>query len=146
MDDRQETIHQIRAFNRFYTVLLGFLNQDYFGSGYSVTQTRILFELQQNGQMSASQLIDLLHLDKSYVSRLIRSLEQKALLTRRVSPEDGRARILELTPAGQAETARLIELTDRKIYELVKPLNAEACDSLCQAMQTIIGSLGHPNP
>lgn len=143
MEDKQEAVRQIRAFNRFYTVLLGFLNRDYFGSGYSVTETRILFELKQGGQMSASQLIDMLHLDKSYISRLIRSLEQKALLTRHPSEKDGRARILALTPAGQAEADRLIEITNSKLYELVAPLSGEACDGLCQAMDTIIRSLGH---
>lgn len=143
MENKQETIDQIRAFNRFYTVLLGFLNRDYLDSGYSVTETRILFELKQNGQMSANQLIDMLHLDKSYISRLIRSFEQKGILTRHISQEDGRARIMALTPEGEAEAERLIALTNRKIYELVEPLNAEACDSLCQAMATIIESFHH---
>ncbi len=61
MEDKQETINQIREFNRFYTVLPGFLNQDYLQSGYSVTETRILFEIYRNRQISASTLIGMLH-------------------------------------------------------------------------------------
>lgn len=143
MENKQETIDQIRAFNRFYTVLLGFLNRDYLDSGYSVTETRILFELKQNVQMSANQILDMLHLDKSYISRLIRSFEQKGLLTRQTSREDGRARIITLTPKGAAEAERLITLTNRKIYALVEPLDADACSSLCQAMATIAESFQH---
>ena len=45
MTNKQETINQIREFNRFYTVLFGFLNRNYLDSNYSVTETRILFEL-----------------------------------------------------------------------------------------------------
>ena len=66
MDNRKETIDQIREFNRFYTVLLGFLNRNYLNTEYSVTETRILFELKQNRQMMANDLTDILHLDKSY--------------------------------------------------------------------------------
>ena len=140
MEDKQALIDQIRAFNRFYTVLLGFLNRDYLDSGYSVTEARILFELKRTPQISANRLIDMLHLDKSYISRLLRGLEEKGMLSRQISPEDGRARMMRLTPEGLAETDCLIELTNRKIYELIAPLNAEACDELGSAMDTIIKS------
>lgn len=145
MENKQETVNQIRAFNRFYTVLLGFLNGDYWDSGYSITETRILFELKQSSQTSANHLIELLHLDKGYVSRLVRSFEQKGLLTRCISPNDKRTRILELTPKGQAETDRLIEITNSKIYELIKPLSAEKCEDLCKAMDFIIKSFDTQN-
>lgn len=105
MEDRQKTIHEIREFNRFYTVLSGFLNRNYLDSGYSVTETRILFELKQNGQMTANRLITMLRLDKSYVSRLIRNFEQKCIITRETDPEDRRTLIIRLTPRGRLETS-----------------------------------------
>lgn len=146
MDDKKKTVDQIREFNRFYTVLLGFLNRNYLDSGYSITETRILFELKQNPQMSANQLIDLLHLDKSYISRLIRNFEQKGIVTRETSLHDGRARIIHLTSKGQSEANRLIDITDRKISKLIEPLHPEACGSLCEAMETIIGAFrSHAN-
>lgn len=138
MKDKQNTIDQIREFNRFYTVLLGFLNRNYLDSGYSITETRILFELKQNPQMSANQLIELLHLDKSYISRLIRNFEQKEIVTRQTSLDDGRARIIQLTPKGQREADRLINITDLEISKLIEPLRPETRGSLCEAMETII--------
>lgn len=138
MEERTAVVDQIRAFNRFYTVLQGFLDRNYLDSGYSVTETRILFELKQSPQSSASRLIETLHLDKGYISRLIRSLEQKDLLERQVSAGDGRALLIRLTPEGERETDRLIEITNRKIGQLIQPLSAEDCNSLCAAMQTIM--------
>lgn len=138
MDHKNEIINQIREFNRFYTVLLGFLNRNYLNSGYSVTETRILFELKQNQRISANQLIEMLHLDKSYISRLIRNFEQKELITRHPASDDKRALIIQLTSKGQLEVNRLIDLTNSKIYELIEPLSEKNGASLCNAMETII--------
>lgn len=140
MENREEIISQIREFNRFYTVLLGFLNRNYLDSGYSVTETRILFELKQNDQISASRLIDMLHLDKSYVSRLLRNFEQKEMITRHASLEDGRTLLIQLTPKGLAEAKRLIDITNHRIYELIEPLDMNACENLCSAMKMIAES------
>lgn len=140
MEEKKWIIDQIREFNRFYTVLLGFLNRDYLDSGYSVTEMRILFELKQNRRISANRLTEMLHLDKSYISRLIRSFEQKGLLVRHTSSDDGRALIIRLTPKGESETDSLIDITNHKIYELVSPLTPETCKNLSHAMKTIIES------
>lgn len=142
MAEKEKTVNRIREFNRFYTVLLGFLNRNYLDSGYSVTETRILFEIRQNGQISASRLIEMLHLDKSYISRLIRNFEQKEIVIRKTCPDDGRALTIQLTPKGQKEADRLISITNQMIYELIEPLSSEACGSLCGAMETIIGCFG----
>lgn len=138
MKDQRENIEKIREFNRFYTVLLGFLDRNYLDSGYSVTETRLLFELKQNRRMSANQLIELLLLDKSYISRLIRNFEQRGLVTRSPSPDDRRALLIQLTPKGLCETERLIGMTDRRISALIGPLPPETTLSLCEAMETIM--------
>lgn len=145
MGNRQETIDQIREFNRFYTVLLGFLNRNYLDSGYSVTETRILFELDQNRQMNANRLIDMLHLDKGYISRLIRSFEQKGLVTRTTSPDDRRSLIIQLTPKGLSETERLIDITDREIDALIGQFDPETCGQLCRSMKRIIDIFSEKN-
>lgn len=138
MEDKWETINQIREFNRFYTVLLGFLNQNYLDSGYSVTETRILFELKQNERMSANRLIDMLHLDKGYVSRLIRNFEQKDMITREAALNDRRTLIIRLTPKGRAEVEKLIQITNEEIYSLTKQLSSKTRKELCKSMKNIM--------
>ncbi len=138
MEDRRETVDQIREFNRFYTVLLGFLNRNYLDSGYSVTETRILFELKKNEQMSANSLIDMLHLDKGYVSRIIRNFEQKGLIIRSAASKDRRMLMIRLTARGLAETEKLIAITDQEIHQLIQSFAPEVCDELCRSMERII--------
>ena len=78
MQNSQESlITTIRSFNRFYTVMLGFLNQKYLGTKYSVTETRILFEIRSSDKVLAKDLCSKLKLDKSYVSRILAKFENK---------------------------------------------------------------------
>ncbi len=72
MDNKTETVYKIREFNRFYTVLLGLLDRNFLNSEYSVTEIRILFELENNDGCSAVDLIEKLYIDKGYLSRLIK--------------------------------------------------------------------------
>lgn len=145
MEKRKETIYQIREFNRFYTVLLGFLNRNYLNSGYSVTETRILFELKQNGQMRANDLTEILHLDKSYISRLIRNFGQKEMITREASKADKRNLIIKLTPKGEKETDRLIRITNQEILKLIENFTPVTCEDLCKSMKRIIDIFSKTN-
>ncbi len=135
---KEEAISQIREFNRFYTVLLGFLNKNYLESGYSVTETRILFEIYRNEYITANYLIELLVLDKSYMSRLIRGFEQKGLIVRETASDDARKRVIQLTKKGREEIERLISITNTKIFELIAPLDTKKCAEVCEAMQVIM--------
>ena len=137
----QKTIDCIREFNRFYTVRLGFLDQNYLGTGYSITEMRILFEINASGGVNAKTLSDRLRMDKSYISRLVRSMEQRGLLLRKVSKSDRRSFDLYLTQTGQDEMARLISATHANIQKIVAPFDAKEQEALCQAMTFIMEKL-----
>lgn len=138
MDHKQEVVDCIRKFNRFYTVLLGFLNQNYLGTGYSVTETRVLFEISRQEGISAKQLCDFLKLDKSYMSRMIRSLEHNGIIYREVSTSDKRRNCVYLTDKGRAEVTGLIETTNQDIYQLIGTFDMEVCGQICDAMELIL--------
>ena len=141
MQNKTETINSIRRFNRFYTVLLGFLNQNYLGTGFSVTETRILFEVKLNNDISAKELCELLKLDKSYMSRMIRSFEKNGIVFRKVCESDKRANQISLTEKGKDIVAELISATNKEIALLIDGLSAEDCDEVSCAMDTIIKHL-----
>ncbi|MDQ7093477.1 MarR family transcriptional regulator [Desulfosporosinus sp. PR] len=69
-------IDHIREFNRFYTNVLGLLNQHYL-SDFSLTEARILFDLSDLGCCTANALSSRLNIDKSYMSRIIKRFEKK---------------------------------------------------------------------
>lgn len=141
MKGKNETVDCIRKFNRFYTVQLGFLNQNYLGSGFSVTETRILFEINSTDGISAKELCSLLRLDKSYMSRMIRSFEKSGIIRREVSKNDKRANCIFLTEKGKTEVSRLIDITNENIFKIVAEMDDEACSQICAAMNLLIEKL-----
>ena len=52
----EERIGTVRQFNRFFTRQIGVLREGLLHSPYSLTEARILFELGQSNQVTASRL------------------------------------------------------------------------------------------
>jgi DNA-binding MarR family transcriptional regulator len=98
----QETqIAQIRSFNRWYTTVIGVLDKYYLNSEFSLTEVRILYELRDRpGVLTASKLIELLGLDKGYLSRILQQFGKKKLIGKRKS-EDRRSSQLFLSAKGR---------------------------------------------
>ena len=142
-ESRKEAVEKIRQFNRFYTVQFDFLNRSYLDSGYSVTETRILFELYQNERINAAGIIHKLHLDKSYISRILRGFEKNALITRQYDSEDRRSLCLCLTQKGRQETERLIDLTNDSIYHMIGSFEQEDLERVSADMDEIIRIFSH---
>lgn len=137
LQDKLEMIEQIREFNRFYTVLIGTLDRNFLDSEHSVSDTRVLFELYSNEENTAYTLIERLHIDKSYMSRILKSFERKGFLERRVSKKDKRFYNLYLTEKGIGKTKELIEIANQQIGALLQPLTPKECNEVIQAMNTI---------
>ena len=55
----KDEIAQIRLFNRYYTSVIGLLDKHYLNSDFSLTETRIMFELYHKADgLTASELIE----------------------------------------------------------------------------------------
>lgn len=87
----------------------------------SVTQCYAIGALLLHGAMTLNELAAKLYLDKSTASRVIDSLEQKGYVSRLVDPDDGRARILEVTKKGK-------ELHSRIEFDLVNEMKQLLAD------------------
>jgi DNA-binding MarR family transcriptional regulator len=67
----------------------------------SVTQCYALDALLRRGPSGLNELAADLYLDKSTASRVVTTLERKGYVRRAAHPEDGRAIVLTVTPAGR---------------------------------------------
>ena len=137
-----KTINEIRKFNRFYTVNMGFLDSGYLDTSYSIAETRILFEIKMHGTCVQSDIAKPLHIDKSYLSRIISRFSKNGLIEKDKSTKDKRITYITLTEKGNMETERLIKLTDNQIKSKIVRLNSDECEKLCDAMDVIISILG----
>lgn len=142
MNIHDKVIEEIRKFNRFYTVNMGFLDSAYLDSDYSIAETRILFEIKVHGTCIQSDIVKTLRMDKSYLSRLIQRFCKKGLVEKMKSDDDKRTTKITLTEMGIEETEKLIALTNTQIESQIKGLDFDECNKLCTALNTIISILG----
>jgi len=133
----EERIGTIRQFNRFFTRQIGVLREGLLHSPYSLTEARILFELGQSNQVTASKLGRELGLDAGYLSRILARLEQQGLLEKVRSENDGRQLLLSLTAAGREAFALLDQRSREEVSEMLEDLSEEDQQHLLKAMQTI---------
>ncbi len=135
--ENKYVIERIREFNRFYTVLIGTLNSRYFGSDFSVTETRVLFEIVSHKKCKAMDMVEKLNIDKSYISRILASFEKKGLIQKEIYEEDNRVHLISLTEKGRAVISDLITKSNKQTRTLVAGLNEKECEEVCQAMDLI---------
>jgi DNA-binding MarR family transcriptional regulator len=130
-------IKQIRAFNRFYTNIIGLLDKHILNSGYSLPEVRIMFELYHNTGLTASDIISLIDIDKGYLSRILKNFEKSRLISKVSSPKDKRAAVLQLTAKGEKEFAILNSASDKQVETIFKDLSQKECNDLIQKMLEI---------
>jgi len=130
-------LHDIRAFNRYYTNIIGLLDKGYIDTGYSLTEARILFELSQASTTETSDLIDTMVIDKGYLSRVLKKLEKDKLIIKTISSKDARASQLSLTKKGVIELDTLNKLTNLQLEKLLKDLSSAEVQQLVLHMKSI---------
>jgi DNA-binding MarR family transcriptional regulator/GNAT superfamily N-acetyltransferase len=146
MTENLQRVRAVRGFNRFYTRRIGVLEEGLLKSPYSLTEVRVLYELANRQDTTASDLCAELALDAGYLSRILQKFENLGFVARRRSKEDGRQSLLELTAAGEKAFAPLDQQSSQQVGELLANLSAPRQASLIKAMSTIEGLLGPPNP
>lgn len=130
----QNIIKKIRQFNRYYTIWLDVMNKDYLGTRFSWPESRVLFAIYQNQGINATEICEHLHMDKSYMSRILTELEKDGLITRKLVLGSKGIKQLYLTKTGVEEAKRIDRNADNQIFEKLKNMESEDCDRLCEAM------------
>ncbi len=115
-------VRELRAFNRFYTNLIGVVDRHILESPYSLTEARILYEVAHDPEATTRKIKTFLQVDEGYISRTVAKLVRQGLVTRSPSPADRRAWHLALTPRGAQEFGRLNARSEASIATLIEPL------------------------
>ena len=135
---RKRAIAEIRRFNRTYLPFMSFMDANYLGTGYSLTEARVLFEVQDKPGCGAAEVARALRVDKGYMSRMVRKLERGGLVERGSSEEDARMRPLELTAQGEAFVEELAEGGEELVAEALEGATDEQVSELAGHMQAIV--------
>lgn len=132
-----DIVTEIRGFNRFYTNILGLLDQQIIDSGYSLTEARILFEISKTDICTANQLCSILDIERSYMSKIINKFEKKDLIKRRKCGKDNRNIEIQLTEKGMTVFHDLNKRANKQIEDLLEKLNIEDCEKLLNGIRTV---------
>ncbi len=124
----------IRRFGRFHTRWIGALGGNLHGSGFALTEARVLYELAQRDGCLAVELARDLDLDPAYLSRILKRFEAQGWLDRQRSDADGRAFRLRLTRAGQAAFRPLDEASQAQAEAILARLSPTECGRLVSAL------------
>ena len=134
MSELADAVAALRRFNRFHTRLVGALGGSLLGSGFTLTEARVLYELARRDGWLAGDLAKDLGLDPAYLSRILKRFAAEGWLLRARSAADGRALTLSLSDAGHAVFRPLDEASQAEAAERLRALNETARGRLVAAL------------
>lgn len=137
MNKVEKAASDIRRFNRFYLPFFHLLTQKYLNSDYSMAEARILYEIYEQGKIGATDIVSRLHVDKGYLSRILRRFEDRAIIQKEVSNTDLRRSVISLTENGTRLVESLIAESNRKIAEKLTGLSEDDLERLTDLMGEI---------
>ncbi|HBW8413384.1 TPA: MarR family transcriptional regulator [Klebsiella pneumoniae] len=116
-------IQQIRTASRLMVRELGFMSTTLAATHYSPSAVHTLLEVSMRGEMTAAQLVTLLGLEKSSISRMVSRLLAAGELEERPCAEDARAKSLALTAKGHDTVAKINAWGTRQVVEALDHLD-----------------------
>jgi DNA-binding MarR family transcriptional regulator len=133
----QELIDKIRSFNRFYTNIIGLLDQHFLESPFSLTEGRVLYEICNTEECSAKKIRESIVIDEGYLSRILDSFTKRDLIKKTPSSQDGRLRMILPTEKGKREFANINTNSNRLISQLIENLSEQESKELVELMERI---------
>ncbi|RPE79635.1 MarR family winged helix-turn-helix transcriptional regulator [Vulcaniibacterium tengchongense] len=104
----------------------------------TVTEWLALRQLQRSGRVTQCRLAEAAGLTPPSLSRALASLEEMGCVTRSADPHDLRSIRVDITDAGRALVARLLE-TEREVdRELFACLGPARCEELAGALRAVV--------
>lgn len=139
-------IAQVRAFNRFYTRVIGLLDEGMHETSHTLAEARVIYELAQAGISTASEIAARLGMDRGQMSRLMSRLQALGLVESRPRGDDGRASPLALSMAGRAIAERF-EAASNQVASarLLDPFTPFERADLVSSMRRIEALLAEPD-
>jgi DNA-binding MarR family transcriptional regulator/GNAT superfamily N-acetyltransferase len=132
-----EQVAVVRDFNRFYTRLVGALDEGVVRSPYSLTDARVIYELAQRPATEVPDLRRSLSIDPGYLSRILARFDADGLIVRGQSATDARRQVVELTDAGRGVYETLDSRSQADVATVLARLSTEDRHRLVAAMRVI---------
>jgi len=141
MSAESKIIKEIRLASRLMVRELGFMNNTLAATDYPPSAVHTLLEVETKGSITAAQLVHILGLEKSSVSRMLAKLVEAGELKESVSPEDMRTKLLSLTEKGQQTVAAINRYGDERVIAALKKLDPFKQNAVSQGLSSYARAL-----
>lgn len=131
-----EDIKEIRRFNRSYTKVLRLTDKYHLNTHFTLLESRIFLEIDR-GVNSANQLMELLQIDKGYLSRVLKKLKNDGLIIDVRGENDRRVKKLQLTDTGKAALLEDNRQADQQVENLFERIPKVELDCIIKNMREI---------
>ena len=143
-EDLAGQVAAVRAFNRFYTNVIGLVHGMYLDMPYSLTEARLLYEMARRDVTPVADLRRALDIDAGYLSRVLSRFEADGLVTRQRSAADARRQEVALTSAGLAAAAELVARSVGQVGELLAGVDRPRVLAAMRQITDLLGGDGAP--
>lgn len=130
-------IRAMRRFNRFYTRLVGALDEGHLESPFSLAEVRVLYELAHRERPLAREIGEALGLDAGYLSRILKRFRDAGLIDTEADANDRRQTVLSLSDRGRETFAPLYAASNAEVGRLLGDLSPAHRARLLESMAEI---------
>jgi len=139
MDEKE--IRDIRDASRRLVRELGFMRSTLAGTNLHASAVHAIIEIGQGHEVTAADLANILNLEKSSISRMIRKLIDAGEVAEAVSDQDARSKLLSLTEQGRKTLAKINAFARQQVSRAVGPLSPSARKSISAGLATYARAL-----
>ena len=128
-------ISGIRTASRELVRELGFLNKTLAGTEMSPSAVHAIVEIGLTDEITAKALGQVLLLEKSTISRLVKSLVTGGLVVETPAEIDGRVKFLNLSEAGQSTMGKIVDFAENQVASAIAPLSEAKRDKVLEGLE-----------
>lgn len=141
MSERNAIVNLVRDASRQLVRELGFMNESLAGTNLSPSAVHALIEIEARESITARELGDILRLEKSSISRMLRKLVLSGDIVEQSGEVDGREKKLSLSAAGRRCVAEIHAFARIQVANALGRLSPEQCNVVLNGLRLYAGSL-----
>ena len=134
-------VSDIRTASRDLVRQFGLMNQTVAGTDLTLSSVHAIIEIGRAGQLSSRELSQKLQLEKSTVSRLVKSLVARGELRELRSSNDLRVKLLSLTRQGRKTLGNIDRFAEAQVSTALDHLNADSRQGVLKGLQDYSAAL-----
>ncbi len=138
-------VTEVRSASRDLVRQLGLMSRTVAGTDLSISAVHAIIELGNTGELSSKQLGERLLLEKSTISRLVKSLAVRGEVSETRSGNDARIKHLHLTRQGQGTFEAIEKFTNARVSGALGKLTHRSQRGVLKGLREYSAALGSPS-